>query len=247
MSLRRLAFAVPFALAAAALAIAAPAVEHGVQRANMDTSVRPGDDFNAYANGAWMKRVAIPADQASWGAFSILRDNALKRTADLITDLGKKTPKPGTDEARIAAYYATYLDERAIEAKGLAPLKDDIARIAAINDRASLARALGETIRLDVDALNNTSFATENLFGLWVAPGFNDSDHYNAYLLQGGLGMPERRYYEDDASKASYRAHVLKILTLAASSTRRRWPTPSSISKPASPPRTRPAPKASTC
>ncbi|MBV9420730.1 MAG: M13 family metallopeptidase [Alphaproteobacteria bacterium] len=217
MTFRRLALAVPFACAAA-LAMAAPAVEHGVQRANMDPSVRPGDDFNQYANGAWMKTAVIPPDQASWGAFSTLRDKAVKRTADLITDLAKTTPKPGTDEARIADYYASYLDTADIEAKGLAPLKGELARIAAINDRASLSRAIGQSLRLDVDALNNTNLYTENLFGLWVAPGFHDSDHYAAYLLQGGLGMPDRGYYlaaNSAQSKVSYLAHVLKVLTLA--------------------------------
>ncbi len=219
MFLRSLLLALALACAAAALA-AEPAVEHGVQRANMDTTVRPGDDFNLYANGAWLKTAVIPPDQASWGSFSTLRDKAAKRTADLIEDMAKQTAAPGSNEQKIGDFYASFMDEAAIEAKGLTPLKPELDAIAAIGDKTALARALGRTVRADVDALNNTNFYTENVFGLWVAPGFADPDRYTAYLLQGGLGLPDRAYYIAGDAKnlqilAAYRAHVVKVLELA--------------------------------
>ena len=116
MSIRSFLFALPLACAAAFAA--APAEEHGVQRANMDTSVRPGDDFNLYANGTWLKTAVIPPDQAAWGSFSTLRDKASKRTADLIEDMAKKTAAPGSNEQKIGDYYASFMDEAGIEAKG---------------------------------------------------------------------------------------------------------------------------------
>ena len=91
------------------------------------------------------------------------------------------------------------MDEATIEAKGLAPLRPHLDAIAAIRDKHDLARALGESLRSDVDALNLDNFHTANLFGLWVAPGFNDPEHYAAYLLQGGLEMPDREYYLSDS------------------------------------------------
>jgi predicted metalloendopeptidase len=217
MAIRRLAFALSFACAAS---VAAPFAEHGVQRANMDTSIRPGDDFNLYANGAWLKAAVIPPDQPSWGSFTTLRDKAIKRTADLIEDIAKKKAAPGSDEARIADYYAAYMDDAGIEARGLAPLKADLERIASIASRRDLARALGGSLRSDVDALNNTNFYTENLFGLWVAPAFDDPAHYTAYLLQGGLGLPDRGYYNSADPRmaealASYRDHIAKVFVLA--------------------------------
>jgi predicted metalloendopeptidase len=217
MSVRPLLFALPLLCAAAAVAAT---VEHGVQTASMDTSVRPGEDFNAYANGAWMKATTIPADQASWGSFASLRDKAAKRTADLIEDLAKKASKPGSDEQKIGDTYAAYMDEAGIEAKGLTPLKGELAEIAAIATPADLARRLGRNLRADVDPLNNTNFYTENPLGLWVGPGFDDPDHYTAYLLQGGLGLPDRSYYlggNDKANEilAAYRAHIVTVLTLA--------------------------------
>ena len=80
-------------------------------------------------------------------------------------------------------------------------LRPHLEAIAAIRDKRELARALGETLRADVDALNNTNFHTANLFGLWVAPGFNDSEHYAAYLMQGGLQLPDREYYLADSEQ----------------------------------------------
>ncbi len=218
MSIRSVLFALPFACAA--VAFAAPAEEHGVQTANMDTSVRPGDDFNLYANGGWLKTAVIPPDQAAWGSFSTLRDKASKRTADLIADMAKTAAAPGSNEQKIGDYYASYLDEAGIEARGLSPIKPELDAIAAIADEKALAHALGATLRADVDALNNTNFYTENLFGLWVAPDFNDPDHYTAYLLQGGLGLPDRAYYlaADPTNAevlAAYKTHVATVLTLA--------------------------------
>ena len=112
------------------------------------------------------------------------------------------------------------MDEAAIEAKGLAPLRPHLEAIAAIRDKRELARALGESLRQDVDPLNNTNFHTPNLFGLWVAPGFNDSEHYAAYLLQGGLQLPDREYYLADSDRmrdirTKYQAHISAMLKLA--------------------------------
>ena len=105
-------------------------------------------------------------------------------------------------------------------AKASIPLRPHLEAIAAIHDKRELARALGESLRADVDALNNTNFHTANLFGLWVAPGFNDSEHYAAYLLQGGLQLPDREYYLSDSDRmrdirAKYQAHISAMLKLA--------------------------------
>ena len=220
--IRTLLFALPFGCAAmVGLAASTQPVEvHGVQAQNMDRTVNPGDDFNAYANGAWLKSALIPPDQSSWGAFTILREKAAKRTADLIESLALVTAKQDSDEQKIADFYASFMDEAAIEAQGITPLKADLERIDAISDSKSLARVLGQSLRADVDALNNTNFATDNLFGLWVAPGFADPSRNTAYLLQGGLGLPDRGYYLSDNAKmiairAAYLAHVARILALA--------------------------------
>jgi len=193
---------------------------HGIAVANIDRTVQPGDDFFHYANGEWIKKTVIPPDRAGVGVFTALADLTNKRTAAIIEEVSKQKAPAGSESRKIADLYNAYMDEAGIEAKGLAPLKPHLDAIAAIKDKHELAHALGETLRADVDALNNTNFHTSNLFGLWVAPGFNDSEHYAAYLLQGGLALPDREYYLSDAAsmrdaRTKYVAHIAAMLKLA--------------------------------
>ena len=221
----RLAFIAAFALfALSPLAMnsqdAAKTETHGIAVDNMDPSVRPGDDFYDYANGNWIKRTEIPPDRSRIGVFTALDDLSNKRTVDLIEETVKANAPAGSNPRKIADLYTSFMDEATIEAKGLAPLRPHLEAIAAIRDKRELSRALGESLRSDVDALNNTNFHTANLFGLWVAPGFNDSDHYAPYLMQGGLQMPDREYYLADTARmrdirSKYQAHVSAMLKLA--------------------------------
>jgi len=193
---------------------------HGIVIANMDRSVKPGNDFWRYANGDWIKRTEIPPDRSYIDTWEILEDLSRKRTAGLIEEAGKANAPAGSNTRKIADLYHSFMDEAAIEARGLTPLRPHLEAIAAIHDKRELARAMGESMRADVDALNNTNFHTANLFGLWVAPGFNDSEHYAAYLMQGGLDMPDREYYLSDSEsmrdvRAKYQVHVAAMLRLA--------------------------------
>ncbi|THD64962.1 M13 family metallopeptidase [Phenylobacterium sp.] len=215
----------------AALAVAVPAATAqtppaslenthpaGIDTAGMDTKVKPGDDFFAYANGGWMARTEIPADRSSWGTGGELVELTTTRVQTLIQTAAKAAP--GTEARKIGDYYSSYLDEAKIESLGLKPIEPTLARIAAIKDKMHLAAELGHELRADVDALNSTNFETDHLFGLWVEQDLNDPSRYAPYLLQGGLGMPDRDYYLSDnphmaADRAAYRAHIAKVLTLA--------------------------------
>ena len=202
------------------LSLAAQAdAPHGVDMSAIDKSVAPGDEFYLHANGSWLKRTEIPADQSRWGGFNILNLEAQTRTRALIEDQIKSSA-PGSEARKVGDFYASFMDEAGIEAKGIAPLKAELAAVAAVSDKKALAHILGENLRADVDPLNDTNFQTENLFGLWVAPGFSDSDHYTPYLLQGGLGIPSRDYYLGTGAKmkavqAAYRNYVAAALKLA--------------------------------
>src|ERR1700733_6945578 len=215
------------ALLAAPLAADAqstPAPEtHGIVVANMDRPVKPGDDFYDYANGDWLKRTEIPPDRRYIDPngldFDDSNDLTRKRIAGLIDEANKANAPAGSNARKIADLYNSYMDEASIEAKGLAPLRPHLDAIAAIRDKRDLARALGESLQADVDGLND-DFHTANLFGLWVAPGFNDPEHYTAYLLQGGLEMPDREYYVSDSEsmrdfRTKYQTHVSALLKLA--------------------------------
>ena len=191
----------------------------GVDLAGMDTSVAPGDDFNAYTNGGWIKATPIPADKSSYGSGAILVDETRKRTLSLIQDAAKDN-NPAGDARKIGDFFASFMDEAAIESKGITPLQPKLDEFAAINDAHTLARALGGELRADVDALNSTNFETSNLFGVWVTQGLTDPSHTYPYLLQGGLGMPDRDYYISPSPqmaelRTKYLAHIEAMFKLA--------------------------------
>ncbi len=151
----------------------------GIAIANIDTSVKPGDDFYHFANGGYIKRTPLPTDRASIGVFNTLADRSFKQVAAIIDDATSSTsaavPAPDAaanrEQRKIADLYRSYMNEPAIEAHGLASLKARLAAIDAIKSPHDLAEALGASVRADVDALNNTNYHTANIFGLWVAPG----------------------------------------------------------------------------
>src|SRR4051812_7955567 len=198
MNIRTLALGAAFAcLAFAAGAQTAPNLNNlakpGIDLAGMDAKIKPGDDFFAYANGAWMASTEIPADRSQWGISGELQELTSARVADIIKT-ATAAPR-GSEAAKVGDFYTAYMDEARIEAAGLSPLKPVLDRIAAIKDKTGLAAELGLELRADVDALNATDLYTDHLFGLWVEQDLNNPKRYAPYLMQGGLGMVDRDYY----------------------------------------------------
>jgi putative endopeptidase len=192
----------------------------GFDPAGMDRSVAPGASFFAYANGTWLRNNEIPSDKSSYGTWSQVEDLVQQRLADLIQHPAAGPQNAGSEARLIGDYYASFMDEERIEALGLGPMHPILKSIEAIANRAQLAQFLGGTLRTDVDILNNTNFDTDNLFGLWIAQDLDHPDRYAPFLLQGGLGMPDRSYYLDASGRmadirAKYTAHMAAILKLA--------------------------------
>ena len=181
--------------ALSANALGAESSGPGINLANMDQSVKPGDDFFEFVNGTWMKQAEIPADRSRWGVIDELRELNRQRTADLIQGLNAQGAALDAEGRKISDYYSSFMDEAAIEKLGFAPVRPALARIKAIRDRKQLSHWLGSTIRADVDALNATNFQTDNILGLWVAQDLDNPARYLPFLMQGGLSMPDRDYY----------------------------------------------------
>ncbi len=216
---RLLLLAIVVAATATAVPIAPPSGS-GIDIGAMDRSVRPGDDFFAYANGKWLATTEIPPDRSTWGASGELEERLRSQTRDLLEASARSSPAPGSLERKVGDFYASAMDEAAVETKGIAPLKPALSRIATVKTRADLATYLGEELRADVDAMDCTSFQTSRLFGLWVAPDLNAPARSVPYLLQGGLGLPDREYYLSTSPKMAetrekYRAHIEAVLALA--------------------------------
>ena len=188
-------------------------VEQGV-----DTSVAPGDDFFAYANGAWLRGTAIPDGRERWGARNEIDELTRRQIAALLDGAG--TTPPGTAARKVVDFRAAWLDEAAIEARGIAALRPVLDSIDGLRDKASLTRLLGRWIGADVDPLNYGIYQSSRLVGLSVEPGINGERTYPAFLLQGGLGLPDRDYYLSaeprmQALRARYQAYAGRLLTLA--------------------------------
>ncbi len=190
----------------------------GIDLDGMDRTKTPGDNFFDFVNGNWVKNTEIPADRSRYNSFSVLAEKALARTRT-IAEEAAADQNTDSDSKKIGAFYKAFMDEAGIEAKGIAPVQPELDAISALKDKTELARALGQTLRADVDVLNSTDYYTDRLFGLWVSQNLDKPNEYSAYLLQGGLGMPDRDFYLEDGRmvemRTNYQAHIAKMLTLA--------------------------------
>ncbi|HEX7943819.1 MAG TPA: M13 family metallopeptidase, partial [Phenylobacterium sp.] len=186
----------------------------------MDKSVAPGDDVFRSAVGHWVDTTEIPADRSSLGSFVVIAEKTSARIRGIIEDSAKSGGAEGSEARKIGDYFASFMDADRIEQQGAAPLKPELDAIAAIKTRKDLSAALGGSIRADVDVLNATNYYTPHIMGLWVAEDLNDTTKYRPYLLQGGLGMPDREYYLGTNARyaelrVKYEAHVANMLRLA--------------------------------
>jgi putative endopeptidase len=183
----------------------------GYDAAGMDRSVAPGDDFNKFANGKWEENTPIPADRSSWGGFGVLRDLSDQRTRDVIQAAAAEKGAANGSNQKVGAYYAAFMDEAAIEAKGLAPVKPQLDAIAALSSPAELARWMGDANRAGITVP----------VGIFVEQDLKDNRVYSVYAGQSGLGLPDRDYYLDDSNpkfvelRAKYKAHIASMLKLA--------------------------------
>jgi predicted metalloendopeptidase len=190
----------------------------GIDPAAIDQSVKPGDDFFSYANGNWVKKTQIPEDRSNIGGFFIADQQRERQTKELFDTILKSNAAADTNEGRIANYYKAYLNTDAIDRAGMAPAKGDLDAIAGIADVRGLSAAIGSTLRADTDPLNATNYQTENLFGVFVTQGLATPGETLPYLMQGGIGLPEREYYigGDHADiRNKYKGYIATILQAA--------------------------------
>jgi len=203
----------PITTQAQAVAIqAANAAGSGV-----DASVKPGDDFFAYANGAWLKSTDIPAGKARWTVGNDITELTKKQVMTLLDETA--TAPAGSTARKVADFRAAYLNETAIEAKGLAPIKPLLDRIDRVRDKAALTRLLGSGLRADVDPMNVGVFRSAHVLGLATESSIHGEKTYVAFLVQGGLGLPDREYYlgsepGNQAMHARYQEAIRRVLAL---------------------------------
>ena len=176
----------------------------GFDTAGMDTSVAPGDDFYDFANGTWAKNTPIPADKSNYGMFTVLDDLSRARTKEIIEGQAQDS------NSKIGNAYASFMDEAALEAKGLAPFDPWLDQVRGLKSKAGLPQLYAEADRLGIAVP----------FAMFIGQDRKNSDQYALNVLQGGLGMPDRDYYlskdpKQLETKAKYLEHLTNVLTMA--------------------------------
>ncbi|MGN6271291.1 MAG: M13 family metallopeptidase [Sphingomonas sp.] len=207
--LRFTAGAAALAIASAASAQTAPHARYGafgIDLTAQDKSVKPGDDFWNYANGAWAAKTEIPADKGSIGYGTLLNDEAEANVRKILDDMAANPAQYGATGKQVGDFYASWMDTAAIEAKGTAPLKPYLARIDAVknlDDLQTLFATVGYASPVEVG----------------IIPSLADPTHYTAVAGQGGLGMARDNYLLEgakyDGFRKAYRAYIQQMLELA--------------------------------
>jgi putative endopeptidase len=179
----------------------------------LNRTVDPCTDFYQYACGKWLAANPIPPDQSEWGRFNELAERNRAILRNILEKAAAPDPSRGPVTKKIGDYYASCMDEQAIERKGLAPLQPELDRIAALKDKSGLASEIGRLQRFGVNAV----------FGFSSDQDYRDATRVIAVADQGGLGLPERDYYfrNDEKSaelRKAYVAHVQKMFELLGES-----------------------------
>jgi putative endopeptidase len=188
----------------------------GVDLTAMDLHVKPGDDFNRYASGAWLARTQIPADKPMASLRFLMSDRTEGRLHELMEKAASAAPaQPSTLEEKIGGFYKSFMDESKIETLGAAPIAAELDAIRASANREDMAELMGR---------NATDFFA-TIFTFLIDVDLKDVSRYALYSSQSGLGLPDRDYYLQPsfaAKKAAYQDYIAKLLSLVE------WPEPKS-------------------
>ena len=182
----------------------------GLYLNNMDTSVKPGDDFNLYVNGKWMATTEIPDDKSSYGVGYIVHEQSQDNIKAIIDDSTNGNFAKGTDEQKVGDLYFSYINRDKRNELGVSPLSQEFKKINAISNYDELAVYFAAATKLN--------YGTPFNLGLYV--DFKNPKTYMMYTWQSGLGLPDREYYltEDEKSeevRAKYITHIENMFALA--------------------------------
>lgn len=191
-----------------------PGKQGYIDKKNMETSVKPGDNFYRYANGGWLKNNPVPASKTRWGSFDVLREESSRRLQSLLEEAAAQTGKSAAYQM-IGDFYASGMDSAAIEAKGYQPIAADLNRLSALGDTKAVLH--------EIATLRTQGYGMP-LFGMFIGQDRKNVTQYIPQLSQGGTTLPDRDYYlKDDARstkiRQAYTAHLQQMFQLAGENT----------------------------
>ncbi len=183
--------------------------DFGIELTDMDTSVKPGDDFYRYVNGHWLDTFEIPEDRTSYGSFTVLAERSEKQVKGIIEDAAAKAAAPGSAEQKIGDLFASFMDTKTIEAKGITPIQGDLDKINAAKTHEDVAVLM-----------SSPEMQAGAVFGGFVNIDSKKPDSYAFYMTHAGLGLPDRDYYLKDNQRfkdirAAYVKHIANMFDLA--------------------------------
>ncbi len=186
----------------------------GLDMSAADAATRPGDDFFQFSNGAWLERMAIPADKSFVTEAQRVRDVTEVQLHEIIEAAAAHAAhQPSSLEGKVGAFYRAFMDDARREKLGARPLATELKAIRASRTRAQLAALMGRS---------TTGFGG-SLFGVYIDTDLKDTAHYAVYINQGGLSLPDRDYYlkpDFAREKLQLRDYAERLLTLTG------WPVP---------------------
>jgi len=187
------------------------ALVSGITQANIDTTVRPQDNFYQYTNGLWLKNSTIPGDKTAIGSFYDLRDDADNQVRAIIEELAKNQYLiAGSDEQKVGDLFNSFIDIETRNALGIKPITPLLKDIDSLKNKQDLARFFGQT-----QAIGLTT-----PFQFYISVDAKDSSRYATHVWQGGLGLPDKDYYFNEAERfvklrKGYTQYIENMLTLA--------------------------------
>ncbi len=175
----------------------------GIDTAQMDTAIKPGDDFYKYVNGKWLASFKMPADKASYYTFDALQDKSENDIHTLLDDLAKSPQTAGSVQKKVLDLYNSWMDEATAEGRNVEPLKADFEAINAAKTKADIVELMGR-------------FDYGGPVGIYIEPDPADPTKYVVAITQAGLGMPSREYYLNkgdhfDEYRTAYKTYLTRI------------------------------------
>ncbi len=186
-------------------------INPGIVLTNMDTMMLPGNDFNFYANGVWLKNNPVPATESRWGSFNEIEDRNLEKLRSIVNEVSSdKNAAKGTDRQLVGTFYRVAMDSTKAEKEGLKPIKKMQDEINSVINADDLIRLMAHFHKMGIPGG----------FSFYVTSDLNDSKKNNQYVSQGGFNLPDKEYFfqaKYDSIRIKYQQHIKSMMAMVAS------------------------------